>query len=116
MEEVSGPSGALTAGPARSLVAAGGSRKTAVAARRAHEDGSRWGAALGIAWCIAASKRCRQPRREDLDRQPRCSRGKCTYSSDFQTTGRAKVSRMRWTMARCQVNQQRYQTRCRNPS
>jgi hypothetical protein len=53
MEEVSGPSGALTAGPARSLVAAGGSRKTAMAARRAHENGSRWGAALGIAWCIA---------------------------------------------------------------
>ena len=52
MEEVSGPSGALTAGPARSLVAAGGSRKTAMAARRAHENGSRWGAALGIAWCI----------------------------------------------------------------
>jgi hypothetical protein len=87
MEEVSGPSGALTAGPARSLVAAGGSRKTAVAARRAHEDGSRWGAALGIAWCIAEQTLSPTVGKISNPDSTDAAGGKCT---SVQTTGRAK--------------------------
>jgi hypothetical protein len=89
-----------------------------MAARSAHENGSRWGAALGIAWCIAEQTLSVANRREDLDRDSTDAADRCAGAPTYRllcSDNRPRES-VKDALDRRQVNQQRYQTRCRNPS